>query len=78
MKGVNYIWNTMRSINIFSGKCLSTIWVRQLQNRINNQHNRIKMIRLCEGKHYKASLVNNRKKISSDEIGFFMVAYGRN
>ena len=68
MKGVNYIWNIMCSINIFSGKCLGTIWVHQIQNRINNQHNRIKMIRLCEGKHYKAYLVNNRKKSSSNNF----------
>ena len=46
---------------------MGTIWVHQLWNHINNQQNRIKMIRFCEEIQSQINLINNRKKSSNDK-----------
>lgn len=49
---------------------LGTFWVHQLRNHINEQQNRIKMIRFRNKKQRKTRPTMNRKKRWSDEMIF--------
>lgn len=65
---IDEIWNYVIRQIIIAKQRMGAIWVRH----INNQQNRISLIRFCERNQYKTYPIRNRKKITVSEFRFII------